>query len=187
MLNLPRYTFEVGEHEEAQNLLKIAFEVCEEEYGADKFRETLVYAHLCNTAGSVEIELNDLQKARQYYEIALVIRRKLLAKDSEELANTINNMGNVESAEGNVDTALKLFQEAEDIRVRHGDDSAIPLAFTYITKGRAYYLKGKFVEALEQYTRAESIALQYAGRNSVPIALYLLLPFLWDPQRVLLY
>ena len=141
-------------------------------FPAAEDRPSLVYAHLCNTAGAVDFELNDLQHSREYSQIALDIRRRLLEEDSGELANTINNMGNVESAEGHLDAALKLFEEAEEIRSRHGDESAIPLAFTYLTKGRAYWLKGDFEEALDQLSKAESIAVRFDGRNSVTAAQY---------------
>ena len=164
-----RYTYEVGEHEEAKKLLNIAFDICTD-------HESLLYAHFCNTAGVIDFELNHLHESRRFMEAALDIRRAHLKPDDEELANSINNMGNIESAEGNIDTALEFFNEAEDIRVKLGDEGAIPLAVTYLTQGRAYYLKNDFEEALDRYNQAETIALRFAGRNSILLAKYTNLP-----------
>jgi tetratricopeptide (TPR) repeat protein len=161
---LSRYTFEVGEHEEAKRLLAIAFELCTD-------HDSLLYAHFCNTAGVIAFELNHLQESRQSMEEALRIRREKLQPDDEELANSINNMGNIESAEGNIDRALELFTEAEDIRSKLGEEVAISLAVTYLTRGRALYLKKEFEEAQENYTQAETIAIRFAGRNSITVAL----------------
>ena len=160
-----RYTYEVGEHEEAKKLLKIAFEVCTD-------RDSLLYAHFCNTAGVIDFELNHLQESREFMEEALRIRRKHLEPDDEELANSISNMGNIECAEGNIKTALVLFTEAEDIRTKLGEEGAIPLTITYLTKGRAFYLLGDFDQALENYAQAETIAVRFAGRNSIIVAKY---------------
>ncbi|KAL8950292.1 MAG: hypothetical protein Q9222_003658 [Ikaeria aurantiellina] len=161
--NAAWYLFEVGEHRESKLLLKTAFSVCKDE-------ESLLYAHLCNTAGVVDFELNHLPMCRQSLEKALEVRRKLLEPDHEELANTINNMGNLVSAEGNPEEAMKYFRDAKEIRQRLGEDSAVPLAVTYQCTGRALVLQGKFDDAMEQYEKAESLAVQYAGINTVVAA-----------------
>ncbi|KAL8711218.1 MAG: hypothetical protein Q9220_004363 [cf. Caloplaca sp. 1 TL-2023] len=150
--NAAWYLFEVGEHRESKLLLKIAFSVCEDE-------NTLLYAHLRNTAGVVDFELNHLPLCRQSLEKALEVRRKLLEPDHEELANTINNMGNLISAEGNPKEAMEYFKEAKEIRQRLGEDSAISLAITYQCNGRALVLQRRFDEAMEQYEKAESLAV----------------------------
>lgn len=163
--DVSRYLFEVGEHRESKQLLKTGFHVCGNE-------DSLLYAHLRNTAGVVDFELNHLPRSRESLEKALEVRRKLLDPYHEELANTVHNMGNLSSAEGDLETAVKYFEEAEDIRSRLGEDSAIPLAITNQGMGRALFLQHKYGEALERYEKAELLAEQYAGTNSVVLAGY---------------
>ena len=161
--DISRYLFEVGEHRESKQLLRTAFRVCGNE-------DSLLYAHLRNTAAVVDFELNHLPRCRASLEKALEVRRQLLHPHHEELANTIHNMGNLSSAEGDPERALEYFEEAEDIRSRLGEDSAIPLAITNQGMGRAYFLQHKYDEALERYEKAELLAEQYAGKNSVVLA-----------------
>ena len=161
--DVSRYLFEVGEHRESKQLLKTGFHVCGNE-------DSLLYAHLRNTAGVVDFELNHLPRSRASLEKALEVRRKLLHPYHEELANTVHNMGNLTSAEGDLETALKYFEEAEDIRSRLGEDSAIPLAITNQGMGRALFLQHQYDEAMERYEKAELLAEQYAGTNSVVLA-----------------
>ena len=163
--DISRYLFEVGEHRESKQLLRTAFQVCGDE-------ESLLYAHLRNTAGVVDFELNHLPRCRESLEKALEVRRRLLDPYHEELANTIHNMGNLSSAEGDTEKALRYFEEAEDIRSRLGEDSAIPLAITNQGMGRALFLQHKYQEALERYEKAELLAEQYAGKNSLALAGY---------------
>ncbi|KAI9817882.1 MAG: hypothetical protein M1827_001001 [Pycnora praestabilis] len=163
LANCTWYLYEIGDHLENLKVLEIAFDTAET-------KDSLIYAHLRNTAGVSHFELNDLPQCRECLEIALDIRKRLLPPDHEELANTINNMGNLEAAEGQLEQALEYFREAERIRIKLGDDSAVSLATTYMTIGRTHLLQKDFAEAAKHFERSETLILRSMGPSSPSMA-----------------
>ena len=139
---------------DALGLVSIAMSTCSD-------RDSILYAHLANTAGSIHFELNDLKKARPYYEAVLDIRRR--RDTQEEYSNTLSNMANLLSAEGCADEALSAFAEAEGIRSKLGDDGIIGLALTFLGIGRAHNLKGDQTSAEAKVKIAKDIILRKFG------------------------
>ena len=108
-------------------------------------RDSVLYAHLANTAGSIYSELNDLKNARPCWESALDIRKR--QDTAEEYNNTLINMANLYSAEGRLNEALAYFADAEIGRLKLDIDSIIGLALCSLGIGRAQSLKGDYLSA----------------------------------------
>ena len=124
-------------------------------------RDSILYAHLANTAGSIYFELNDLKKARPHLETVLDIRKR--RDTEEEYSNTLSNMANLLSAEGRIDEALSAFEEAESVRHKLGENGILGLALTSLGIGRAQNLRGDHTSAEAKVQAAKDIVLRKFG------------------------
>ncbi|KAH0536242.1 hypothetical protein FGG08_006864 [Glutinoglossum americanum] len=165
LANCAWYLYEIGDHIENLQILEIAYESCED-------KESLLCAHLRNTAGVSYFELNSLTRARECLQKSLAIRESLLDPDNEEVANTINNLGLVESAKGELEAAMRLFDRAEEIRAGLGDESTSLLGITYLSKGRTLHLMGNFEQAIQYLESAEALFIRTVGPNSQLMAYF---------------
>jgi tetratricopeptide (TPR) repeat protein len=153
-----RFLYEVADFDESLRIADIGASACED-------KESLQYAHFCNTRGACYYDLNELKPCREGFETALAIREEKLPKDHKEFAISLANCGNLESAESQFDEALDLFQRAATIRERLGDESAVRLAVNYLCIGRVYHLTSKPDDALMMFQRAESLYIRIDPRN----------------------
>jgi tetratricopeptide (TPR) repeat protein len=102
---------ESGASDECMELMNMAIEVCED-------KESIEYAHLCNTAGCCEYERSHVKEAYPFMDESRRIREKLLPWNDPELADTYNNYANLvlqDFKPGALDEALKLYSRALEI------------------------------------------------------------------------
>ena len=76
MLNtlFKRYLYEISDYDVCLRLIETAISATEE-------KDSLRYAHLCNTAASCYYELNKMAECRKHFEIVLRIREEQLPED----------------------------------------------------------------------------------------------------------
>ena len=151
--NCAWYQYEIGEHGESLNTLKVAFDACEEKQG-------LIYAQLCNNAACIYYELNDLNNCRRYNEHALNIRKKKLKVDDVDLANTYSNLGCLLLSENRLDDSLEMYRKAEIIEKKYTQDDPEYLCLTILSIGRVHFVKKNFAMARSQYEQARKMASQ---------------------------
>ncbi len=79
-------------------------------------RSSEMAAELCNELGYHLNVIGDLRGAKEYFEQALMIRRKLLGNEHPETASSLNNHGSVLRAMGDLEGAKEYFEQALAIR-----------------------------------------------------------------------
>lgn len=109
---------------------------------------SLPYAHLCNTAGVLYFEWNDLAKSMENHRLALQIRSKLLQTDNVLVGYSHFNIGQVHSAQGNLDKALEELETTKKIFSTIGllDDNKDRGLFMMVY-GRIFFLRGELTKA----------------------------------------
>lgn len=85
-LTVFRYLLESGLWNSCQDLLEVAFQVCDD-------TDSILYAHLLNSAGCLRDKRNRPLEALNFFQESKTLREKHLGHSHEELANTYNNMG----------------------------------------------------------------------------------------------
>lgn len=70
------------------------------------------YATTLNNLGMAYQFSGELDKAEQFLNQALQVRRKVLPEDHPHLAGSLNNLGLIEEERGNIENAIDLFSEA---------------------------------------------------------------------------
>lgn len=165
LMRIFRYLYEISDYTSSSKVVGIALNACEDD-------DTLLYAHLQNTAGACYMEENDLPRSREHMENVLEIRQRLLKASDPEVAISFANLGNVESAEGNYDKALDLFQRAARIYTELGDSQVLFLALSWIQIGRVYFLQGLLDDAYKEFMRSENLLLRTGGPNKHYLAQY---------------
>jgi tetratricopeptide (TPR) repeat protein len=157
-----RHLYETGQLNSTLDILRVAFLVC-----LDK--ESLLYAHLCNTASSCYFDLNDLTRGRAYAKETLDIREKSKTakspEEEEDIANSYNNFGNFDCAAGDYKAAMVHFGRCEEIRLRLGKGLIIPLGILHLNVGRMLCRQKLFSEASWRYQNAEKIFLEVLGTD----------------------
>jgi tetratricopeptide (TPR) repeat protein len=135
---------ESGASEECMDLMKIATDICEN-------KESIEYAHLCNTAGCAEYERGHVKEAYPYMIVSRRIREKLLPWNHPELADTYNNYANLvlqEFKPGALDKALVLYQRALEIdETQPEEEKSKVLHLKHQNLGLVFNLKGDYKKA----------------------------------------
>ena len=68
-------------------------------------------------------KMNELQKAKEYYEKSLVLREQI--KDNRGIANSLFNIGNIHYKKNEISLALECFQRSLIIRKELDDKKGI--------------------------------------------------------------
>lgn len=143
-----RYLYETGQFPEALELLNMAYAMCPNP------DDSLAFAHLCNTAGVIYYDQNDLEHCQEILERSLKIRKKLLEPGDQELATTYGNLGTVLVTVGRYDDALEYLEMSDKARL--GNDPAMHIADAVFqsTYGWALRRKREYTQAKEKYEKA---------------------------------
>lgn len=111
---------------------------------------SLHYAHLCNTAGVLHFEWNDLSKSAEMHRLALKIRARVMKEANVFVGYSHFNIGQVHSALGHLDEALEELETTKKIFEAIGllDDKKDRGLFMMVY-GRVFFLRGDLKEARE--------------------------------------
>jgi tetratricopeptide (TPR) repeat protein len=140
--------------------------ICDIGCSASANKRSVPYAHLLNTIGAIQYEMNNLKASRKAFETAYSIRLELFGAKDLEVAAILGNIGNIESAEGNYDEAQDLFERAGTIREQHGgQEESEMLGLTCMQLGRVAALRGEHDQAWKMYQKSEAYLLGKPGHN----------------------
>ncbi|CCC12602.1 unnamed protein product [Sordaria macrospora k-hell] len=140
--NAAWYLYETGEHRSCYNMVEQAWEMCPDP------QNSVIYAHLCNTAGVVHFDWNELSKSEEMHKKCLEIRSKLLPENDPTLSGSHFNLGQVYSALGKHKEAEDEFEIYRQIIERSGvPQETIMKGLANMVFGRALFLQGKLKEA----------------------------------------
>ncbi|KAJ5710116.1 hypothetical protein N7493_009708 [Penicillium malachiteum] len=154
------YLFEISSYKQCTEFAVTAIEAC----GSN---ETLLLAHLSQTAGYAERERGHPKEAEVYLERAKTIRERLLPPNHPEIANIYSSLAGVYISSGKYDEGLKLFQEAVKIDLTTPYEEHKSIIFRrYLNMSTAERLKGKPEAALEYVELATPYILDSFGAET---------------------
>jgi len=140
--------------------------ICDVGCSASANKRSIPYAHLLNTIGAMQYEMNNLKASRKAFETVYSIRLELFGPKDLEVATILANIGNIESAEGNYDEAQDLFERAATIREQYGgQEESEMLGLTCMQLGRVAALRGEYDQAWKMYQKSEAYLLRKPGHN----------------------
>ena len=128
-------------------LMTTALEVCED-------KNSLDYAHLCNTYASVEVERGNAKHSLELLEQCIPIRRELLGECHLELANSLSNYGNAViqayATPDSIKQALQFYKQAHAIDNMQPEEERVKIAYVrYANLSRAYRYLGQYENAMK--------------------------------------
>ena len=109
--NCAWFQYECSNHRACLDLLEIGMHGCADKSG-------LEYAHFCSHAACALYELHEVPRGREFMEVAVQTRVRLLGPDDGQLANAFSNKALLELSDCNYKEALRLFEDALKIRKR---------------------------------------------------------------------
>ncbi|CZR55427.1 uncharacterized protein PAC_05315 [Phialocephala subalpina] len=156
--NCAWYIYELGDFDVSKKVVEIAILSCEN-------KDSLLYAELRSTAGSLFYDLNQLDNCRQAWDEALRIRESKLPQNSPHIAAIFNNLGNAELAQGNIEDSMDYFNRAIPIWKAEGDKTATHLALTYLCVGRSRMIAGDLNEAMKWTSQSDALFMRTIGSD----------------------
>jgi tetratricopeptide (TPR) repeat protein len=135
---------------------------------ACKDKETLQWAHLCNSAGLVECERGNSKAAYVHMNTSRRIREKVLPFDHEELANTYNNYANVIMTESQDKASLamaeSMYLKALEIdKSKPEEESALILHIRWLNLATVWMFQKRYAEAIEAVETGRQYAIKKFG------------------------
>ena len=134
-----------------------------------EFRETdilEIYLFLAQTL----LHYGDLEKAKEYYEWALEIRKEQLGANHVDVAKSYNNLGTVYSDKGDLGKAKEYYEWALEISKEQFGANHVDVAAIYNNLGNVYLDAGDQEKAKEYQEWALKIQKEQLGANHVDVA-----------------
>ena len=117
------------------------------------------------------IYLAQYDKALEYYQKALEIRKQVLGESHPDIALSYYNIGNIYHSQGDYDLALEYYQQSLAIRKQVYGESHPDVALSYNNIGVVYCTQGDYALALEYYQQSLAIWKQVYGESHPDVAL----------------
>jgi tetratricopeptide (TPR) repeat protein len=121
---------------------------------------------IANNIGVVFTRMGDNNKAMDYYQYSLKVRRKL--NDSLSIANMLNNIGILYADEKKFDTAAMYYNEALEIERKAGD--SLSIAETLLNKWEVMIHKKQYQRAVAYFDTVKSYTSFLNARHKAVIA-----------------
>ena len=134
-----------------------------------EFRETeilQIYLFLAQTLH----HYCELEKAKEYHEWALKIRKEQLGSNHVDVARSYNNLGNVYSDKGDLEKAKEYHEWALEIKKEQLGANHVDVAASYNNLGTVYSDIGDLDKAKEYHEWALEIKKEQLGANHVDVA-----------------
>ncbi|XP_046855133.1 uncharacterized protein LOC124448164 [Xenia sp. Carnegie-2017] len=123
-----------------------------------------------NNLGNVYSDTGNFDKAIEFHEKALEIRKQSLGPNHVDVAWSINNLGNVYKDTGNYDKAVEFHEKALEIRKQSLGPNHVDVATSLNNLGNVYSYTGNYDKAIEFHEKALEIRKQSLGPNHVDVA-----------------
>ena len=112
----------------------------------------------------------ELEKAKEYYEWALIIQKEQLGANHVDVATSFNNLGNVYSHTGDLEKAKECYDWALEIKKEQLGANDVAVAAFYNNLGNVYSKTGDLEKAKECHNWALKIKKEQLGANYVGVA-----------------
>ena len=115
--------------------------------------------------GNVYQDLGQYNEAKEYYEKALIINKKIFGEEHASVATSYNNLGSVYQHLGQYNEAKEYHEKALIIRKKIFGEEHADVAASYNNLGNVYQDLGQYNEAKEYYEKALIIRKRFSARN----------------------
>jgi hypothetical protein len=154
---------ESGAWSEEVELMKTAMPLCRD-------KESLIYANLANSLGSMEVERGHVAESRELMEKSLQIRQNSLPADHVEVANSLNNYANLILLELGPDAckkAMKLYNQCVEINLKapksHSDYF---LHVPHTNMARALWVMEDYEGSMEHSELSRKYSIKFLGEGN---------------------
>jgi preprotein translocase subunit SecA/nephrocystin-3 len=127
--------------------------------------ETTEYAKALVLKGILLYQIGDYQKALEYYQKALSIRKKLYDVNHHILVSSYISIGGVCNVQGVYPKAIEYYNKALSILEMKLTTNHRTTAILYNNMGLVYHNLGDYSKALEYYRKSLSISKKVLGEN----------------------
>jgi len=156
----------LGQYVEAIHCFDQALEMQTKLLGPDH----LTVANTMHNLGSVEMEVNDLERAEHHLVDAMAITKRIVGGEHLELADTMHTLASVYRKRQEYDKAVKLYDEASQIKRFHLGGEHLSLANTLYAMGSAYEAQGNYNKAMRCFMECLRIRRIRLGADSSAVA-----------------
>jgi tetratricopeptide (TPR) repeat protein len=156
-----RYLHERGRYTEAEQPLKQALSIREQQLGLEH-PDT---ATSLNNLGMLYYALGKYPETKALHTRALSIREQQLGLEHPDTATSLNNLGMLYFAQGKFKTAELLLEQALTIQERQLGLEGLATTRNLDNLGRLYYKMGKYAEAELLFKRIRVIRERFLGIN----------------------
>ena len=137
---------------------------------AEANNDSIYVAVSYNNIGSVYNDKGEYDKALEFHNKALTIRKAKLGEEHPDVAGSYNNIGSVYYMKGDYDKALDFYNKDLAIRKSKLGEEHTDVATSYNNMGLVYYMKGDYDKALEYYNKALTIRKSKLGEEHTNVA-----------------
>ena len=121
-------------------------------------------------ADFLDVYLAQYDKAIEYYQQSLAIRKQVFGESHPDVAHSYNNIGSVYHVQGDYAHALVYYQQSLAIWKQVYGDFHPDVALSFSNIGNIYYAQGEYVRALEYHQQSLAIRKQVFGESHPSVA-----------------
>ena len=156
-----QYKSSISYHKEASEIYKATYGTHVHHY-----KVALTYDNL----GTVYSHLGQYNEANEYYEKALIIRKKNFGNEHRDVAASYNNLGSVYQHLGQYNEAKEYYEKALIIRKKILGEEHADAATSYNSLGSVYQHLGQYNEAKEYHEKALISRKKIFGEEHADVA-----------------
>ena len=127
-------------------------------------------ARIFNTSGLVYLRLGEHNQAKELFEKALVIRKKIFGEDHAKVAKCYNDLASVYKSLGEYNRAKELHEKALVISKKDFGEDHANVATSYNNLASVYVSLGEYNRAKELYEKALVIRKKIFGEDHASVA-----------------
>ena len=121
-------------------------------------------------ADFLDVYLTQYDKALEYHQQSLAIRKQIFGESHPSVANSYNNIGTVYHSHDDYARALEYYQKSLVIWKQVFGDFHPDVAFSYNNIGCVYHSQGDYAHALEYHQHSLTIRKQLLGESHPDVA-----------------
>ncbi|RDC65533.1 tetratricopeptide repeat protein [Adhaeribacter pallidiroseus] len=157
----------MGKYEAALQKASQVQQESKAKFGHDQSKEAADALHI---TGIVYYYKGEYDRALQFYQKALQLRRKILGDDHPGLCSSYNNIGIIYYRKGEYDQALKYYYQDLEISLKSSGKTHLDIAASYSNIGNVYFDKADYDQAFTFTQKAITLKLEALGESHPELA-----------------
>jgi tetratricopeptide (TPR) repeat protein len=141
-------------------------------------------ADLLSALAKCEERFSNYNKALEYHEKSLEIRKKTVGENHLDVASSYNSIAFLWHSKGDFDLALEYSEKSLEIKLETIGDNHTAVAISFNNIGIIWNSKGNNVKALEYFNKSLEIIIKKVGENHSDVAAsYNNIGVIWKSKR----